>query len=71
MVRVGDTVIVTLDNGDERPAIVTQVWNGECVNVHVFGDGSYDSSPCWTLTSVLQEGGGPTWRPIYMVSVDG
>lgn len=71
-VEVGDIVIVETSSGP-RPAIVTVVWNNDCVNVVLFKDGTYDqgvydsegSTEC--MTSLLHQSTVPpnsvlTWR---------
>lgn len=39
----------------DRPAIVTQVWSQQTINVNVFGDGSYDDFDTKRITSVVHE----------------
>ena len=62
MIRKGDIVFYNDENGT-WPAIVTQVWNDDCVNLFVFAD----HAPS-TVTSVVRDkqGSGPVvvnhWR---------
>ncbi len=58
-VKIGDIVHFVMKEGIERPAIVTQVWSENCVNMTVFADGTNDGafgySPSYTSwqTSVI------------------
>lgn len=68
MVVIGDVVLFHTKRGD-RPAIVTQVWSDETVNLYVFPDGTYDTqsmktiTPGTCMTSVVRGEGENQWTP--------
>lgn len=55
--QLGDIVHFRLQNGVERPAIVTQV-HGETVNLLLFPDHD-DGLPCPSYRTSVQRGDGP------------
>lgn len=74
--QVGDVVLVYDSSltGDSktRPGLVTQVWNEQCVNVTILGDGSYDDFETRKYTSLLNQiedavDTGPYWYAKVLV----
>ena len=55
---VGRVVLYHLQGGEDRPAIITRVWNDhpgqECVQLQVFTDGSNDSDALRVMSRVSQ-----------------
>lgn len=54
-------IVLFHGKGDPVPAIVTRVWSGDCVNLHVF----QDALPSVPVTSVVfrdsNPGAGQSW----------
>lgn len=51
---LGKIVFYKTSDGRQRPAIVTQVWSEECLNLHVLDDGSYRMEEDALQTSVTR-----------------
>lgn len=62
--QIGDHVLYCLDNGQVRPAVVVQSWNGDLVNLQVSVDGTNDQHHEVNPTGVTAEEAarGVAWR---------
>lgn len=47
--------------GQPFPAVITHVWGNECVNLHVFSDGSFDALSTKLPTSVMHGNNPGQW----------
>ena len=54
-ISIGRIVIFTDENSVKLPAIVTKVWNDDCVNLWVFPNGSEVGGAGITKTSVIKK----------------